>query len=471
MIFSMNIIACRQETPEEALLTQFGKLSLKKETLQSYMERTVERLFPGDKTKLHYTRRLMEKCRPLLEECNQHKQLSVQRFFDIMVYAQQKRGDPGYYKKGSVKRSLIVTGTEFYILLKSSGGCAAASDTTRLTRAIRVPFDLHAKPSIVYQLVNRDAYRPLSRAELHARDFYSQTKKAAVKHLATFSYVKRKDDLEIAKATAFVESTSGALAGYNPSQDKARTFSCSPYELLGYVKAGDLDSIHFLLANLHKKSGDDYSDAFRLAYSAKRYDIMTLLLEEGDVKEDTLLNCFPESVETEEEKALTTLMVNSCEDRKGAIASLCTIAIAKNADPVKFVSRLGPIAQDLLLELLRTSENLELVRSLTDHIPHVGLKGGHALECACFNKQWAKAFILIEKGVDINFSVDGDGETPLYYAACHPEDEHSLDALKKLLALGADPTILRDAYPVIYWAEKEGNKQTVAILRSKMLEK
>ncbi len=61
-----------------------------------------------------------------------------------------------------------------------------------------------------------------------------------------------------------------------------------------------------------------------------------------------------------------------------------------------------------------------------------------------------------------------DGITALSQAAYTSECPASLEAVHKLLDLGADPYIAdEDGYPPIYWAAKKGNTKVVSLLLEK----
>ncbi len=463
---TITIIPCKQSVlPEDELLLQFGNLKLKKtETFDSHKERSCSLLFPGDATRRLITEQLMAKSVPLLEKCSQHLQLSLRRVFDIMLYAQHARDTPSYLKKGVLRRTLFVDKKEFYIVLKSKGGRVRESDKSRLTLAIRVPFEASEKASLVYQLVNRDSSRRLSVAELFIRNQFSVRACANYKDLrprllTAFAYVKHKNGTSYEKAAAFVE-VKEVLSGFNPRNDQ---LVCSEYYLVDYVARGDADSVHYIVEHLQKEeSYYNYSSAFKTAAFGKRYDILLILLQKNIIKDNkTLLEALPKTFASAEEKAITRALINACTNRDEAVEAAYLVAAACSLEQVEFVLGLGDLSQECHIEALAAANDLQVVAFIASKIIDIHLHAGSALEHAAYCQKWKTVYYLAEKGVDVNYSDEDDGFTALYYAVYNGAEE----AAKQLLDLGADPTIpTGNGHRPIYWAAKLGHDKIVALL-------
>lgn len=447
-----TITPCRQEVDGE-LLVQFSKLSFKKkQSLEGHQKATL----------------LRDKCLPLLTQCRQNRQFSLRRVTDMMQVALEARDGPVYIKKGTLKRTLIVDKNEFYILLKSKGKKVISSDKARLSVAIRVPFNENENASLVYQLVNTDTSRRISAAELKKRAYLSSSACGKLKELcpkitAAYSYVKKN---KATKVSVFIESK-GFLCAYDPSKDRQKNFGYrEDYCLLDYVEKGDADSVFFILSHFNEETTYyNFPVLFKRAAQCKHYDIAEQLLKKKVLEDALLLEALPQTLATEEEKKFTALIINSCANRERALEEAYYFAANQNCEQVQFVYSLGSFDQEMHTEALVRANTLQVVALIASQIEDIAVYGGKALESAAFSHSWDIVFYLIEKGVSVNFH-DGDGLTALAHAVYAPQCEDSIQAVKKLLELGADPTILDDEkfQPVIYWAARKRNDRVVDLL-------
>ena len=245
-----------------------------------------------------------------------------------------------------------------------------------------MPFNEKEKASIVYQLINTDTSGRLSAAELQNRTCITERacqkyKNQCPKIIQAYSYVKEKDGIKIAKACAFIEKKE-FLAGFDPSKDQFRKIFYSDYYLRDYVEKGDLDSVRFILRySKGQGSVSNHFEALKMAAARRHYEIMQLLLQQSTINDmrvealdDMLLDALPQTLDTEEAKKFTILLISASKNKDAILAHSYCLASRQSLEQVNFVLGLvalglGSISQESHFDALNKARDLKIVALIT----------------------------------------------------------------------------------------------------------
>ncbi len=291
------------------------------------------------------------------------------------------------------ERTLVVTKTCYYILLKTKDGFEATnSSATRCTPALRVRFDGNKKVSLVYQLVNHDSAPRMTLAELALRKKGSDKLPDVVD---LFHYEKE----DIPKTMAFIKCQAAGLYAFDPARDDlcAALFENAGALLPSCIEHDDRESIEFIKSK-HVTPGQRFQ-AITKAAKLQRLDYVRLLIRKDDPAVE-LQDAFDKAVKIGDSRMVRYFLNLRCGNDFDALAAMA-YAVLHDSDDILMLlfDRLKQTASSIS-EAIIACAALGKMDTFTFVLSK---KGSHVIEgravAACFfcnQKEMGKACLAIK---------------------------------------------------------------------------
>ncbi len=179
------------------------------------------------------------------------------------------------------------------------------------------------------------------------------------------------------------------------------------YYLRDDVEKGDLDS-EVLTSRYSNQGISNHFEALIMAAARRHYEIMQLLLQQSTINDmrvealdDMLLDALPQTLDTEEAKKFTILLISASKNKDAILAHSYCLASRQSLEQVNFVLGLvalglGSISQESLFDALNKVRDLKIVSLITSYIDNLQVRGRDIMVQAANWRYWEKVFLLMK---------------------------------------------------------------------------
>ncbi len=442
---------------------------------------------------------MLSRIHKLMQECSGlNSVLPIGELCDMVVLADRVRTlSPCSVKKDDehLAKSLVITDTAAYILLKSRGGNPIVGPSLCGSLAVKVPFAAEVPCSIVVQLVNKNTALRLSGLELSLRE--ERTKEELVlgdscpRIDGFYSYRKLVSGVRVEKTMAFIEGQK--LGAFHPAVDVLAPLSdrkkkalieqaCKERDVDALVflkpdllvssyavkvlkdaaRTGDIDGLSALVKDgfasrrhlgvalkLAAEHGHEHvvrflvdtikldlehvTEAIRVAVGAGHERIVMLLLGKSRDYENDYVVALTSAAYYGQVSLFTQLVIK----QKYAEQVLSAAISGNKLEVVKLLISLGLLDKEMLKRgfffAASVREGIDIIKELIPHIKEFSSNGGRAVGIAILAGNAASIKLLLDEGADVNYT-DEEGHTLCMLAA----SEGDLVTLKLLIDNGTD---------------------------------